>query len=108
MDRRSLLKLGLPVLLLLATGSLTGRYNASHGDQRNWGRRANGNLQFFGWGMASIIGALLLAALCVPASWSDRLDGMLPLRGRWARGAVIGLLALLFAAFALLPFSVVY
>lgn len=99
-------------LLLLATGALAGGYQATHGDPRNWARIAKGTEVFFCWGIASLLGCLLLGGHALWNSpWFERLDWLLPVRGRWARylGATVwALLWFVFIALTLWPFAVMY
>ena len=109
MNSSRLLGRGMVAILIVIAGALSGAHSASHGDPRNWGRIANGQLLAFAWGWAAVAGTLLLLLLTVMRPRTDaRRCGALAviLRSSWF--LVVGALSLGVTTLLVLPFFIVF
>jgi hypothetical protein len=92
--RKFVLVSGSIVLTLLGLGALQGHDQAFHA--HHWATRANGDFRFIYCGLATVAGTLLLGLFALTTSpWFDRLEWLLPVRGRWARQLISGIMAAL-------------
>ena len=105
MSRRKVLT---AILLFTAAGAVWGNHSSRDTDPRHWVRRAYGGLRFYAWGAATLVGTVLLLLDAIPKDRWSRLDGLFPLRGRWLRYLVMGVVAILFVGLFLTPLLITF
>jgi hypothetical protein len=104
LGREWVLRGGAIWLIILALGAFEGAYRAAHAT--SWHGVANGRFAFECFGLAIPCGALLLLLYALVTSpWMQRVEWLLPLRGRWARYLVNAVIVVLWLLLLLLVFG---